>query len=100
MTQIRLSKSAADYVRREAEYLRLRNPAAARKFASTVKEAKQLLESFPRAGNRMHNLQIAGSLTLVVGGYLFDYLFDGTAIVIRHGRTQHPAPSTGLDDDL
>ena len=103
MTQIRLSKNAADYVRQEAEYLRLRNPAAARKFASTVKEAKRTLESFPHAGNKTHGLQIAGGRTLVVGDYLFDYLWHGNMIdivVIRHGRMQQAIPSTELDSDL
>lgn len=103
MTRVRLSKNAADYVRREAEYLRQRNPAAARKFLSDIKEAKKTLESFPRAGNRMHGLQIAGSLTLVVGDYLFDYLHEGThvdVVLIRHGRMLQPAPPTESDSDL
>jgi plasmid stabilization system protein ParE len=103
MTQIRLSKSAAEFLRREAEYLRLRNPTAARKFASTVKEARRVLEAFPRAGNRTHGLQIAEGLTLVVGDYLFDYLWDGShvdIVVIRHGKMQQAMPSTELDSDL
>lgn len=65
MIPIRFSKDAAKYARKETEYLRQRNPAAARNFSSAMKSAKRMLQSFPETGNRMHGLQIAGSLTLV-----------------------------------
>jgi plasmid stabilization system protein ParE len=51
MIPVRLSRNAADYVRREAEYLRARNPAAARKFADDIKQARKILQTFPDAGN-------------------------------------------------
>lgn len=103
MSRVRLSKDAANYVRAEAEYLRQRNPAAARKFSSAMKNAKRTLQSFPEAGNRMHGLQIAGSLTLVVGDYLLDYIYDGSqvdVILIRHGRMMTPTPAVDIDSDL
>ena len=51
----------------------------------------------------MHGLQIAGSLTLVVGDYLLDYLHDGSqvdVILIRHGRMLARTPDVELDIDL
>ena len=82
MTRVRLSKNAANYVRARAEYLRQRNPVAARKFSTAMKNAKRILQDFPEAGNRMHGLQIAGSLTLVVGDYLLDYISMATRLTL------------------
>ena len=103
MIRVRLSKDAAQFVRKETEYLRQRNPAAALKFAMAMKDAKRLLQSFPEAGNRMHGLQIAGGLTLVAGDFLLDYIYDGSGIdvvSIRHGRMSMPTPDVDLDNDL
>jgi plasmid stabilization system protein ParE len=103
MIRVKLSKDAATYVRAESEYLRKRNPAAARNFSLAMKSAKRMLQSFPEAGNRMHGLQIAGSLTLVVGDYLLDYIYDGfqvDVILIRHGRMLTPTPDVDIDSDL
>ncbi len=114
MIPVRLSRDAANYVRKEAEYLRHHSPAAARKFSQAVKEARELLRTFPQVGNHMHGLQISGNRTLVVGDYLLDYSYDylldysydGEAIEvtsIRHGRTVAQTPDleldAGLDDD-
>lgn len=104
MTAVRLSKDVASYIRREGEYLRKLNPAAARKFALAIKNAKRTLSEFPQSGNRMHGgLQITGSLTPVVGDYLLDYLYDGDSvdvILIRHGRMLAPTPDLDVDSDL
>ncbi|WP_082546933.1 type II toxin-antitoxin system RelE/ParE family toxin [Rhizobium sp. Root483D2] len=102
MTPVRLSKDAANYVRQEADYLRRRNTAAARNFALAMKKARETLQNFPQSGNRMHGLGIAGSLTLVVGDYLLDYVYDGfrvDVILIRHGRMLTPAPEIELEED-
>jgi len=52
----------------------------------------------------MHGgLQITGSLTLVVGDYLLDYLYDGDSvdgILTRHGRMLAPTPDLDVDSDL
>jgi plasmid stabilization system protein ParE len=101
MIPIRLSRNAADYIRRETAYLRQRNPAAARDFLDAIKNAKRMLQSFPEAGNRMHGLQIAGSRTLVAGDYLLDYAYDGLRIdvtAVRHGRMRLPTPDIGIDE--
>jgi plasmid stabilization system protein ParE len=103
MKPIRLSKNAADYIRIEAHYLRQRSPAAAGKFAAAITEARRTLQTFPEAGNRTHGLQLAGGLTLVVGDYLIDYLYDGDQVdilTIRHGRMQVPSPDLSIDADL
>lgn len=103
MTKVRLSRDAANYIRRETEYLRRQNLMAARKFALAMKTARQSLHDFPRSGNSMHGLQITGALTLVVGDYLLDYLFDGDTVdvlQIRHGRMLGSTPDPDLDADL
>jgi len=103
MIPIKLSKNAANYIRRETEYLRQRNPVAARNFSLAIKNAKRMLQTFPEAGNRMHGLQIAGSRTLVAGDYLLEYSFDGSRVEVssvRHGRMLIPAPDIDIDGDL
>ena len=103
MIPIRLSKAAADYIRKETDYLRQRNPMAARNFSLEIKDAKRMLQSFTESGNHMHGLQIAGNRTLVTGDYLFDYSFDGWRIEvtsIRHGRMLMATPDIDIEDDL
>lgn len=103
MIPIRFSRDAANYVRREAEYLRQRNTAAARNFSLAIKNARRLLQEFPEAGNRHHGLQIVGGRTLVAGDYLLDYLYEAgmiEVISIRHGRMVMPTPDTELDSGL
>ncbi|MGV8936257.1 MAG: type II toxin-antitoxin system RelE/ParE family toxin [Allorhizobium sp.] len=103
MTPVKISKGAADYIRQESDYLRRQNPAAAKRFSLAIKSAQRTLQSFPQAGNSMHGLQIAGSLTLVVGDYLLDYMYDGSqvdVILIRHGRMLTPTPDLELDIDM
>ncbi|MFN3635617.1 MAG: type II toxin-antitoxin system RelE/ParE family toxin, partial [Rhizobium rhizophilum] len=73
MISIRLSRRAANYIRRESAYLVARNPTAARAFAQSMNRARSLLREFPDIGNQTHGLQIAGFRTLGVGDYLIDY---------------------------
>jgi len=99
MRSVRLSRAAADYLRREGIYLRERSPAAARALSESMKRARALLQQFPEAGNTHHGLQVAGFRTLVAGEYLIDYRLTESAIEIasiRHGRMQIPMPE--LDD--
>jgi plasmid stabilization system protein ParE len=103
MIPIRLSRDAANYIRREAEYLRERSPTAAKNFSRAIKKAKRLLQDFPQSGNQMHGLQIAGNRTLVTGDYLLDYSYDGVQIeitTIRHGRMTVAVPDLDIDTDL
>lgn len=99
MIKIRISKDAAIYLRKETEYLRRRNPTAASNFASSISNARRVLQSFPEAGNTTHGLTLAGHRTLVAGDYLIDYLFtDGVIEVttVRHGRMM---PTPPLESD-
>ncbi len=101
MIPIRLSRDAANYIRRETEYLRLRNPSAAKAFLLAIQNAKRVLQSFPESGNHMHGLQVVGYRTLVAGDYLLDYSYDGSHIDIasvRHGRTRTKTPDAEIDD--
>lgn len=100
MIRVRISKDAANYIREEAQYLRQRSPAAARNFASMIKNAQQMLQTFPQAGKRGQGLQVKDSLTLVAGDYLLDYIYDGQTVdvvLIRHGRMLGPVPD--IEDD-
>ncbi|MDE1158153.1 MAG: type II toxin-antitoxin system RelE/ParE family toxin [Neorhizobium sp.] len=95
MIPVRLSRNAANYLRRETDYLRRRNPAAAGRFVDTIRQARRLLQAFPDAGNQAHALQIAGNRVLVVGDYLIEYAHDVTHIditSIRHGRAAVKTP--------
>ncbi|PLK69625.1 hypothetical protein C0V73_19185 [Rhizobium sp. TH135] len=103
MISIRLSRKAADYVRRESTYFRERSPSAAKAFVQSMKRARTLLQDFPHAGNTMHGLQIAGFRTLVVGEYLLDYRLRDAVIeivAIRHGRMQIAMPEIDDPDTL
>ena len=67
MKPIRLSRKAAAFVCRESAFLKDHSPAAARSYLQVMRQARQLLQDFPDAGNTQHGLQIAGFRTLVVG---------------------------------
>ena len=100
MRPVRLSKDAANYIRREADYLRQRNPAAARNFSLAMKNARGMLQDFPETGNRAHGLQLAGCLTLVVGDYLLDYVYDGdqvSVLAVRHARMAPQVPDLDVE---
>ncbi|TAZ35461.1 type II toxin-antitoxin system RelE/ParE family toxin [Rhizobium ruizarguesonis] len=98
----RLSRDAANYVRKETDYLRHHSPVAARRFSQAMKEGI-CFRAFPEVGNYMHGLQIAGNRTLVTGNYLLDYSYDGQQIdvtSIRHGRMVVQTPDIDLEEDL
>ncbi|TCM54353.1 plasmid stabilization system protein ParE [Rhizobium sp. PP-F2F-G48] len=101
MTQVKVSREAADFVRNEAAYLRRRNAHAAQRFSTTVRRARDILRTFDEAGSVTHGLPIRGGLTLVVDAYLFDYLReDGVVniIAVRHGRMLQRVPD--VEDDI
>lgn len=101
MTPVRLSQRAAEYLRREAAYLRLRNPSAARRFADVVKHARRVLANFPEAGNKAHGFAPEGARVLVAGDYLQVYFHDGVTIeiaAILHGRTAAFGVDHGADE--
>lgn len=103
MTKIRLSRDAAEFLRREANYIRSRNPAAALAFGRMAKDVQATLRSFPQSGNRMHGTFIPQSRTIVRGDYLWTYIVHGEFIdilAIRHGRMPDSSPKTDSADSL
>ncbi|KQS76393.1 type II toxin-antitoxin system RelE/ParE family toxin [Rhizobium sp. Leaf383] len=101
MTRVRVSREAAEFVRKEAAYLRRRNLHAANGFSEVVRRAKDTLGTFEEAGNVTHGLQIDGGLTLVVKAYLFDYTREEgvvNIIAVRHGRMLQATPD--VEEDL
>jgi plasmid stabilization system protein ParE len=99
--KVRLSENARAFLRREANYLRDRSPAAAQAFLTRLREAERNLSQFPELGRRKDGLPIEGSMRLVVGDYVLDYdLDDGVVAItaIRHGRQLDP--DLEKDDDF
>lgn len=103
MIQVILSRSAADYLRHETDYLKSRNPSAAAKFTALIREVRANLQRFPDMGSEAHQLPIPGARTWVAGDYLLDYRHDGERIeivTIRHGRMKPLTPGMEMDDDF
>lgn len=100
--RVRLSRSAANFLRRETDYLRSRSPAAATRFVSRIQEAKRNLQRFPEIGSEERELPIEGARTWVIGDYLLDYVRDGDVIeivTIRAGQMKPPMTDFEPDDD-
>ncbi len=96
-----LSPKALDYVRREAQYLKSKNPAAAQQFSDHLKRLKQGLAQFPEMGKVTEEIPIPGFLRFVMGAYLVDYEISGGilfVLAIRHGRER--PPGTPIEDDF
>jgi len=99
--KVTLSPKAAEYVKREAHYLKSGSPGAARQFSDDLKRLRQGLRRFPEMGKFNEELPIPGILRFVMGTYLVDYeiLEDEILIfAIRHGRER--PPRVELDDDF
>lgn len=91
--RVRLSRSAANFMRRETDYLKSRSTAAAARFVSRIREAKRNLQRFPEIGSEKRELPIEGARTWVIGEYLLDYTRAGDVIeivTIRAGQMKPP----------
>jgi plasmid stabilization system protein ParE len=100
--RVTLSKSAASWLRREMQYLKHHNPAAANRFVATMAQARQLLAEFPEIGPKGVHLPVRGARTWVMGDYLLDYTLTATTltiVTIRHGRMKQPGLALDPDDD-
>lgn len=100
--RVTLSKSAASWLRREMQYLKHHNPAAANRFVATMAQARQLLAEFPELGPQGMHLPVQGARTWVTGDYLLDYTVTATTltiVTIRHGRMKQPGLALDPDDD-
>lgn len=101
--KVKLSRSAAEYLRKETKYLKGRNPTAAIKFTNRIREAKRNIQQFPNMGSSERQIPIPGAQTWVTGEYLLDYIFDRETIeiiTIRSGRMSPPIISADIDDEL
>jgi len=101
--RVRLSKSAARYLRKETDYLKSRSPAAAIRFTERIRKAKRNLQMFPDMGSEERELPIAGARTWVAGDYLFDYIRVGDVIeivAIRAGQMKPPTLDIDPDHDF
>ncbi len=94
--RIVLSQHAADYIRREASYLRAHSRAAAENFLARVKSVRQDLAAFEQAGEAT---PIPGLRRIIRHGYRFDYRQKANAIEIVAVSSSVNTPLTGLEDD-
>jgi plasmid stabilization system protein ParE len=70
--KVKLSRSTAEYLRKETKYLKDRNTTAAIKFTNRIREAKRNIQQFPNMGSRARQIPIPGAQTWVTGEYLLD----------------------------
>ena len=71
--KVRLSRNAADYVRKEATYLRQHSQAAAERFVERVKSVRRDLARHAFAGFSEDSLPIPDMRRLLRDGYRYDY---------------------------
>ncbi len=96
-----LSPGARDYIKSEADYLRARNPQAARDFVENLRRLKEHLSTLPKLGRVSEELPMLGVFRFVQGSYLIDYEVRAATVVILSIRHGHQRPLTVLlDDDL
>jgi plasmid stabilization system protein ParE len=100
LRKVRLSPSAAAYVKSEAAYLKARSIPTARRFLDNLKLLKRNLVDFPHIGHINEETLVPGVFRFVMGEYVVDYEIVGDVIqllVFRHSA-QRP-PDVAVDDD-
>lgn len=97
--RVRLARQAADYIRREAHYLRARSPAAAVRFLERVRSVRRDLQDHGHVGFANDDLPIPGLRRLVRDGYRFDYRLTATSIEIAAISSSVNTPLAGPSDD-
>ena len=102
MRTVRITDSAAAYLRAERAYLARFDRRAALAMVARLRDAMRVLADYPQAG-RPH-LPMRGVYRYIAAPYVVDYAFSDTEIVIlaiRHGRQDEPSPEPddGLDDE-
>lgn len=83
---VRFLKRARDWVRREAEYLDVHRPEAARSFLAAIERAHRQLSEYPVSGPPG---LIPDTRRLVVGPYILSYRVRRGLVevfAVRHGR--------------
>ena len=97
--RVRISRRAADYVRREARYLRDHSPRAAEHFLDRVKSVRRDLADFAAAGFADDEAPIPGYRRLVRDGYRYDYRLVEGAIEIVNISSSINTPLLNPADD-
>lgn len=100
--RVRLSEEARKFLATETEYLRQRNPAAARKLVERMRQARRNLGDFPNMGSAAEDGPLPGTRSLVIDQYILTYDVSAKSVevtAIRHGRMQVPTPDVEEDFD-
>jgi plasmid stabilization system protein ParE len=98
--KVRLSRNAADYVRKEATYLRQHSQAAAERFVERVKSVRRDLTQYALAGFSEDSLPIPGMRRLLRDGYRYDYRVLQGHIEIAEISHSVNTPLPDPDDDF
>lgn len=97
--KVRLSRSAADYVRQEATYLRQHSRAAAERFLQKVKSVRRDLAIFAEAGFSEDEHPVPGMRRFIRDGYRFDYRVTETDIEVADISSSVNTPLLNPSDD-
>ena len=100
--KVKLARSAAEYVRHEASYLRQHSRAAAEHFLERVKSVRRDLAGFAEAGFSDEGLPVPGLRRLVRDGYFYDYRIREAEVevVAISSSVNRPLQNPSDDDDL
>lgn len=97
--KVRLSRRAADYVRREANYLRQHSRAAADRFLIQVASVRKDLSEFATAGFVGDSSPVPGYRRLIRQGYRYDYRLVEGAVEIATITSSINTPLSVPSDD-
>ncbi len=92
MSQVKFALAALDDLERLREFLRSRNPAAAKRAAIAITKAVQLLGQHPQIGRPVEEMDIEYRELLIDfgdSGYVALYRYDGeliTVLALRHQK--------------
>jgi plasmid stabilization system protein ParE len=88
MKAVAVSPAAADFIRKEARYLKERNPLAAQNFLDDIRRIKRQLSLFPESGPLNTFPGYTGSRKIVMGNHVVMYDVRDKIIILhlRHGR--------------
>lgn len=99
--KVLLSRTAADYVLKEAAYLRQHSRAAAERFLDRVRSVRRDLSDFAEAGFSDDGLPVPNLRRFIRDGYRYDYRIGGKdiEIVLISSSVNTPLLTQSDDDD-
>lgn len=92
MPQVKFARAALDDLSRLREFLRVKNPAAAKRAAIAISKSVQLLGQYPQIGRPAEEMEIEYRELLIDfgdSGYIALYRYDAdvvTVLSLRHQR--------------